>query len=59
MTRLAQADGITAVDGSPASAQDAGSGWPAMRLPITGDVTCKEPLEAGAAPFLEPEAALA
>jgi hypothetical protein len=42
MTRLAQADGITAVDGSPASAQDAGSGWPAMRLPITGDVTCKE-----------------
>ncbi len=47
MVRLAQADGITAVDGVPAPAQDSptqvsGSGWPAMRLPITGDVTCKE-----------------
>jgi hypothetical protein len=42
MTRFAQADGIAAVDGGPASAQDTGSGWPAMRLPITGDITCKE-----------------
>ena len=42
MTRFAQADGIAAVDGGPASAQDTGDGWPAMRLPITGDITCKE-----------------
>jgi len=42
MTRVAQADGITAVDGGPASGQDTDAGWPAMRLPITGDITCKE-----------------
>jgi hypothetical protein len=42
MIRVAQADGITAVDGVPPSGQDTGSGWPAMRLPITGDITCKE-----------------
>jgi hypothetical protein len=42
MTRFAQADGIAAVDGGPASAQHTGDGWPAMRLPITGDITCKE-----------------
>ena len=43
MIRLAQADGITAVDGVPASGQDtAARRWPPMRLPLTGDVTCKE-----------------
>jgi hypothetical protein len=42
MTRVAQADGITANDADPASGQDGPSGWPAMRLPITEDVTCKE-----------------
>jgi hypothetical protein len=43
MIRLAQADGITAVDGVPASGQDtAPRRRPPMRLPITGDVTCKE-----------------
>jgi hypothetical protein len=42
MTRVAQADGVAAVDGDPASGQDARSGWPAMRFPITGDITCKE-----------------
>jgi hypothetical protein len=42
MIRLAQADGIAAVDGVPPPRQDPGSGWPALRLPITGDVTCKE-----------------
>jgi hypothetical protein len=42
MIRLAQADGIAAVDGVPPPRQDTGSGWPALRLPITGDVTCKE-----------------
>jgi hypothetical protein len=42
MIRVAQADGIAAVDGGPASGQDIATRWPPMRLPITGDVTCKE-----------------
>ena len=42
MIRLAQADGITAVDGVPPPGKTPLSGWPPMRLPITGDVTCKE-----------------
>jgi hypothetical protein len=42
LIRVAQADGFTATDARPASRQDTDSGWPAIRLPITGDVTCKE-----------------
>jgi len=42
MTRVARADGITAVDVGPTSGQDTDSGWQAMRLPIRGDITCKE-----------------
>ena len=43
MIRLAQADGIAAVDGGPVSGQDTATRrWPPIRLPITGDVTCKE-----------------
>jgi hypothetical protein len=37
MTRVAQADRIVPVDGDLASGQDAGTGWPTMRLPIAGD----------------------
>jgi hypothetical protein len=42
MTRVARADGITAVDAGPASGRDSGSDLSATRLPITGDITCKE-----------------
>jgi hypothetical protein len=42
MMRVAQADKIAAVDGDPASGQDARIGWPTMHLPITGDITCKQ-----------------
>jgi hypothetical protein len=42
MTRVARADGIAAVDAGPASGRDSGGDWPAMRLPLRGDVTCKE-----------------
>jgi hypothetical protein len=43
LIRVAEADGIAAVGGVlPPSRQGTGSGWPAIRLPITGDVTCKQ-----------------
>jgi hypothetical protein len=42
MTRVARALGIAEVDADPASGRDSGGDWPTMRLPLKGDVTCKE-----------------
>jgi hypothetical protein len=40
MTRMAQADAATASDA--ASDPEPPMGWPAMRLPIKGDITCRQ-----------------